>query len=65
MGFTCEGVATGSNMTELISVIQRHAIAEHGLTEQQARSPEKIAEWRGAVASSARPKGIRTIRRDA
>ncbi len=65
MGFPCDGEATGANMTELITAVQRHAIEQHGLTEQQARSPEKIAEWKGAVASSARPQSIRTQRKDA
>ena len=65
MGFSCDGVATGEKMTDLIAAVQRHAIENHGLSEQQARSPEKIAEWRGAVASSARPQGIRAPRKDA
>ena len=65
MGFPCDGVATGVNMAELIAAVQRHAIEKHGLTEQLARSPEKIAEWKGAVASSARPRDIRTPRKDA
>ena len=65
MGFLCDGVATGANMTELISAIQRHAIDQHGLSEAQAQSPANIASWRGAVASSARPPSIRTPRREA
>lgn len=65
MGFPCDGVAIGKDMAELIAAVQRHAIAQHGLTEQQARLPEQIAEWKGAVASSARPQNIRTRRKDA
>ncbi len=65
MGFRCDGVATGTNMNELIAQIQRHAIAQHGLTEIEARQPERIAAWKGAVASSARPEAIRTPRKDA
>ncbi|GEM_PF-1417987 len=64
MGFPCDGEATGTNMTELIAAVQRHVVEHHGYSEEQARSPEKIAEWKGAIASSARPPGLRTRRPD-
>jgi hypothetical protein len=51
-------------MIELITAVQRHVIEHHSYTEEQARSPEKIAEWKGAIASSARPPSLRTRRKD-
>tara|TARA_B100001971_G_C17943089_1_gene408691 strand:- start:424 stop:621 length:198 start_codon:yes stop_codon:yes gene_type:complete len=62
MGFTCGGTVTGGSLTELISAVQKHAIEHHDYTEEMAYSPEKVAEWRGAIMSSSRPTDIRTDR---
>jgi hypothetical protein len=64
MGFTCGGTVTGGSLTELISAIQKHAIDHYDFTEKMAYSPEKVAEWRGAIMSSSRPTAIRTDRTD-
>ncbi|MCH8101934.1 MAG: hypothetical protein IIB28_02115 [Chloroflexi bacterium] len=55
---------SGESLAELISAIQIHVVDHHGYTEEQANSPQKIAEWRGAITSSSRPSDIRTNRGD-
>ncbi len=62
MGFTCGGSVSGNTIAELVAGIQKHVVQHHGYTEAEAQSPQKIAEWRGAVASSSRDPQIRTPR---
>jgi|APSaa5957512535_1039671.scaffolds.fasta_scaffold275747_1 predicted small metal-binding protein len=53
---------SGNSMSDVLSNMQKHAMDEHGLTEDFVRSEEQVEVWKGAIRQASRPSQTRTPR---
>ncbi len=53
---------SGDSFSDVLSNVQKHAIEEHGLSEDFVNSSEQVEVWKGAIRQASRPRQFRTPR---